>query len=86
MNKEGMKAGVKEFGVSAFIDVVVVSVESGRGMEERKGKKTVPFLALRAHSSASLLPPLTPHAPQGLHSGSDKKYDALIIDEDKVGF
>jgi len=37
-----------------------------------------------SHLLFSLEPPF--HTLQGLHSGSDKKYDALIIDEDKVRF
>jgi hypothetical protein len=37
-----------------------------------------------SHLLFSLEPPF--HTLQGLHSGSDEKYDALIIDEDKVRF
>jgi len=62
MNKEGMKAGVKEFGVSAFIDVVAISVESDRGMEERKGKKLFPF-----SRCVLTLPPLCFHPSPPTH-------------------
>ena len=48
-------------------------------------KKTVPCRVLTLLSSSFSMFPLS-HTLQGLHSGSDKKYDALIIDEDKVRF
>ena len=60
-----------------------------RQHRETWGKKN--YFSVFSHSPGlSLLllfnPPRSTRTLQGLHSGSDKTYDALIIDEDKVRF